>query len=209
MAEPTGAAHADRSVRRDHRRDREMTARRSPMVDVLVEWLKWPTDPYRTTPMHRVGEDASGTWLFAPRGAEAAYSALGPMPLPVNFLTLVPRDAGWIATWMWGNPAVDIDVYVDIVGPPRWLSKSQLQVVDLDLDVIRRPSGEVVLDDEDEFIENTSSRRYPADIVRRARATADALLVAVAERRAPFGDESRPWQKAAVARADLRPANPA
>ena len=173
------------------------------MSNVLVDWLKWPTDPYRTTPIHRLGADGSGTWLFAPQGAAASYTERGPFPLPVNFLTLVPASTGWIATWMWGNAAIDIDVYVDVVVAPIWVSESELQVVDLDLDVIRRRNGDVIIDDEDEFVENISLRGYPADVVANARTTADELVVAVAERRAPFGHQFRPWQEAAE-RFDLR-----
>jgi hypothetical protein len=52
----------------------------------------------------------------------------------------------------------------------------------------------VILDDEDEFIENTSARRYPADIVETVRVTADDLVEAVVRRRAPFGDQSLRWR---------------
>jgi hypothetical protein len=168
------------------------------VVDVLVDWLKWPGEPYRRTPMHRLGVDEAGVWLFAPKGAAASYAASGPTPLPVNFLTLVPNSAGWIATWMWGNDAIDIDLYVDVVGDPRWVSETELRIIDLDLDVIRRRNGQVILDDEDEFVENMSVRRYPADVIKRARATADELVEAVAQRRAPFGSESQQWRDAAA-----------
>ena len=152
--------------------------------------------------MHRLGADAYGTWLFAPRGAAAAYSQTGPAPLPVNFLTLVPSTNGWIATWMWGNPAIDIDVYVDVTDVPSWVSPHELRVVDLDLDVIRRRSGEVVLDDEDEFLRSISTRRYPAHLVEMARATADALLEAVEQRLAPFADQSLRWRNLVASRRD-------
>jgi len=177
------------------------------MSTVLVDWLKWPADPYRATPMHRLGADGYGTWLFAPRGAAAAYSEHGPTPLPVNFLTLVPDSAGWIATWMWGNPDIDIDVYVDVVVTPRWKSETELQVVDLDLDVIRRRNGDVIIDDEDEFVENSSLRGYRAEVVDSARTTVEELAVAVAERRAPFGQQSDAWREIAL-RVDLRRPGP-
>ena len=164
------------------------------MPDVTVEWLKWPSEPYRTTPMRRLGTDEHGTWLYAPRGTAASYTRTGPAPLPVHFLTLVPTSAqGWVATWMWGNPTIDIDVYVDIVHQPTWLSASVLRVVDMDLDVIRRTSGHVFLDDEDEFNQHMVSREYPAALVHAARASADALVERVAQRQCPFGGESLRW----------------
>jgi protein associated with RNAse G/E len=105
---------------------------------------------------------------------------------------------------MWGNPAIDIDVYVDVIDFPNWVSETELRVIDLDLDVIRLQSGQVVLDDEDEFVENTSARRYPADVVETARATADELVEAVARRRAPFGDQSLRWRDMASSHSDFR-----
>src|SRR3954453_230477 len=95
---------------------------------------------------------------------------------------------------MWGDPTIDIDVYVDVIDFPNWVSEIELRVVDLDLDVIRRQSGLVVLDDEDEFAENISARGYPADVVETARATAAELVEAVGQRRPPFGDQSQRWR---------------
>jgi uncharacterized protein len=144
--------------------------------------------------MRRLGSDELGTWLFAPKGAAASYARTGPAPLPVHFLTLVPHGGTWwVATWMWGNPAVDIDVYVDVVHPPVWESASRLRVVDLDLDVIRRRDGTVHLDDEDEFAENCVSRRYPDGVVATARATGEELRRAVARREPPFDAGPRRW----------------
>lgn len=168
---------------------------------MVVEWLKWPRTPYRSTPMTRLGDDEHGTWLFAPLGAAASYAGRGAAPLPVNFLTVVPDgDAGWIATWMWGNADVDIDLYVDIVHAPSWTSPGRLEVVDLDLDVIRLRDGTVFLDDEDEFAANATALGYPADVVAGARAAADHALAAVAARTPPFGEAPR-QHVAAVSRA--------
>lgn len=162
--------------------------------ELTVEWLKWPSEPYRNTPMRRLGEDEFGAWLSAPRGVAASYASTGPAPLPVNFLTVVPHGpAWWVATWMWGNPAVDIDVYVDIVHPPVWESASCLRVVDLDLDVIRDRGGKVHLDDEDEFVQNSALRLYPDEVVAAARVTAERMCRAVARRDPPFGTEPLRW----------------
>lgn len=176
------------------------------VTDVSVEWFKWPSDPYRRTPMRRLGIDDCGVWLFAPRGAAASYSSVGPMPLPVNFLTVVPHAAHWIATWMWGNPDVDIDLYVDVVDVPTWMSSSELRVVDLDLDVVRTSGGQVYLDDEDEFAENMSRRQYPTELVEAARSTARDVLAAVGQHIAPFGPRPSQWLDAASERADHRTA---
>jgi len=106
--------------------------------EVVFDWLKWPDTPYRSMPMIRLGQDDHGTWLFAPRGTAASYAGHEPTPLPVSFLTLLPRsERWWIATWISGNDEIDIDLYVDIVHPPKWIGDACLRTVDLDLDAIR------------------------------------------------------------------------
>jgi hypothetical protein len=166
---------------------------------VTVEWLKWPAQPYRVTPMTRLGSDEQGTWMFAPRGAPASYATLGATPLPVNFLTLLPSGGQcWMCTWMWGNPSVDIELYVDIVHPPAWTSDERLEVIDLDLDIIRYRDGRVVVDDEDEFAQHTSSLCYPASVVTSARQTATAVFSAVTERTPPFQSPPDRWTRAAA-----------
>lgn len=164
------------------------------MTDISVEWMKWPATPYRVTPMTRLGSDDLGTWLFAPKGAAASYVASGSDPLPVNFLTLVPAgDQWWMATWMWGSPTRDIELYVDIVHPPAWVSETCLRVVDLDLDVIRYRDGSVVIDDEDEFEKHRVSLSYPDQIVSSARSTSKQVVVSVAAGESPFLRPPERW----------------
>jgi hypothetical protein len=171
-----------------------------PGDEVVCDWRKWPDSPYRATPMSYLGEDDEGIWLYAPRGAAASYAADGVRPLPVSFLTLVPRGGQWwMATWMRDNPEIDIDVYVDIVQPPAWTDDGAcLRIVDLDLDVIRRRSGEVLLDDEDEFEEHSVSLAYPSKVVQAARAAADAALAAVRSATPPFADAPDRWVRRAT-----------
>ncbi|HUP86946.1 MAG TPA: DUF402 domain-containing protein [Acidimicrobiales bacterium] len=150
--------------------------------------------------MVRLGEDADGTWLYAARGAAASYAEHGPTPLPVSFLTLLPRgDQWWIATWMRDNEEIDIDLYVDIIQPPRWVGGGTVRIVDLDLDVIRRSSGEVLLDDEDELELHALTLHYPREVVGAARATGEAVLAAVAQGKAPFSQPPDRWLAAARA----------
>ena len=170
--------------------------------EVVCDWRKWRDTPYRKTPMYRLGDSDSGTWLFAPRGAAASYAHHGVSPLPVSFLTLVPNgEQWWIATWMRGNDDIDIDLYVDIARPPTWVEPARLMIVDLDLDVIRRREGDVVLDDEDEFELHTRTLQYPREIVATARATASMVLAAVAAGDDPFGQAPATWLEAGNARA--------
>jgi predicted RNA-binding protein associated with RNAse of E/G family len=45
-------------------------------------------------------------------------------------------------------------LYIDITTVPRWVSGDQVEMVDLDLDVIRRFDGPAEILDEDEFAEH-------------------------------------------------------
>lgn len=165
------------------------------MSDVRVEWLKWPSSPHRLTPMTRLGEDRHGEWLFAPRGTPATHDGVGVEPLPANFITLLPSGRQWwVATWMSGNPDIDIALYVDIVQPPEWVSDSHLRIVDLDLDVIRFGDGRTVVDDEDEFATNSVSRAYPRDVIAAATETAARVGSEVSAQAPPFtASPARAW----------------
>jgi uncharacterized protein len=150
--------------------------------------------------MTLLGEDEHGTWLYAPRGAQAMYAEHGDAPLPVSFLTLVPHgEQWWMATWMRDNDEIDIDLYIDIVHPPQW-SSGRLVIVDLDLDVIRRRGGQIELDDEDEFEIHARELQYPPAVITTARATAATLVAAAAAGTPPLSAPPVRWVAAGQAR---------
>jgi protein associated with RNAse G/E len=59
-------------------------------------------------------------------------------------------------------------------------------MVDLDLDVILRADGNLILDDEDEFDEHRVALGYPDDVVRLARDSSREVLDAIALGVEPF-----------------------
>ena len=118
---------------------------------------------------------------------------------PQHFVCLVPRSAGFVATFYdeelrvpvteggWGV----IEVYVDITTIPVW-EGSTVSAVDLDLDVVRTRVGRTWVDDEDEFAEHRVRYGYPEDVVRGASASCDAVRAEVAARRAPYDGRCGP-----------------
>ena len=66
-------------------------------------------------------------------------------------------------------------------------------MVDLDLDVRRRRSGEVELLDEDEFAAHRVRFGYPVEVVAAAEAAAQWLIASVRDRIEPFGVEYTHW----------------
>jgi uncharacterized protein len=85
-------------------------------------------------------------------------------------------------------------VYVDITTPCVWADdESTVTAVDLDLDVIKGPTGRVWVDAEDEFAEHQVTLDYPSDLVASAVRSCEHVLRAVTEGAAPFDGSARPW----------------
>jgi uncharacterized protein len=115
-------------------------------------------------------------------------------PLAANFLTLIPEpEQWWVCTWMWDDPDTTIDIYVDIVWPPSWRSSACLQIVDLDLDVIRHLDGRVSIDDEAEFAHHSTSLHYPSSVISSARSAANDVLRGIDGRTEPFNESPAKW----------------
>ena len=68
-----------------------------------------------------------------------------------------------------------------------------MSAIDLDLDVVRRFTGEMFIDDEDEFADHQQLFGYPTDLVERVRTTADGLLEALRTGREPFATVGFTW----------------
>ncbi len=76
---------------------------------------------------------------------------------------LVPAGQWWTAVF--NDPPASAEIYCDIATPPQWTHPGEVTMVDLDLDVIRRRDGQVLLDDEDEFAEHQVRYGYPAELI--------------------------------------------
>jgi protein associated with RNAse G/E len=79
--------------------------------------------------------------------------------------------------------------YCNICTPAQFLetpSGGEISFVDLDLDLLVWPDGRYELLDEDEFVQNSATYRYPQEVQAAARAAVSALQNAVREQIAPF-----------------------
>ncbi len=137
-----------------------------------------------------LGEDEHGVWVGVPEGSQARRGHEPPITYKQAFVMLFPRDAWWTACF---NRAPNkTEIYADITTVPRW-SDDEVTMVDLDLDVIRRREGRIILDDEDEFEEHQVRYGYPAEVIDAARRSADWLLDAVASPTQPFAGDYDTW----------------
>ena len=88
--------------------------------------------------------------------------------------------------------------YVDITTPPSWSRDDErgldvVAMVDLDLDVVLRVDGELLIDDEDEFEEHRQSLGYPKDVVAVAESTTAAVFASIAAGDEPFHSVGQAW----------------
>lgn len=139
---------------------------------VHVRYSKWPDRPHWAYDMVRIGEDAFGTWLWAPAGTVARRGDEPPQRQPHAFTELIPRGEWFSAIW---NAGGKYEIYVDVNTPPRW-EGATVRMIDLDLDVVRvHDDGAVSTLDEDEFALHSDAFGYPADVVTEARMTAERI----------------------------------
>lgn len=159
---------------------------------VRVECRKWPDSPHWEFDAVRLGVDAHGTWVGITRGTLLA-SPTRAFNAVADHVTLVPHDDWWLATFYGDDARRPFDTYVDVATPAVWHSEELVRAVDLDLDVIKGTTGRVWVDDEDEFADHRVSLGYPDDVIEQAVDSAQTLLAAVNERRAPFDGSHLAW----------------
>ncbi len=122
-------------------------------------------------------------------GTRSVYHG-GPSVERIPFVLLVPPHAWWTA--MFNPKPRTSEVYCDITTPARWQGDHTVDLVDLDLDVVRRRgTGLVELRDEDEFAANRVALGYPEDVVANAMEAAEWLQQALGDGTEPFASEYR------------------
>lgn len=158
---------------------------------MLGRFTKWGGGAHWEWVGRYLEEDEFGRWLTAPAGTRCSRPGVSFLE-PDPWVSLVPRDAGWVAGFYPYTKAISL--YVDmttvahwrILAPglttPRW----EVTMVDLDLDVILTREGHLFVDDEDEFEEHQMLLGYPPDVVSLAERTCREVLQAVGEGREPF-----------------------
>ena len=163
---------------------------------------KWRDLPHWEFAGAYLGSDRHGDWIGLPVGTHYARPGVA-FDSPTPAVTLVPaadlEERGWLAAfhptggYRYPGAASAVEVYVDIATPPRWHDRL-VTSVDLDLDVLRGPSGRVWIDDEDEFAHHRISLDYPDVVVAHAGLNCDHVHRMMRDRVAPFdGRTHLPW----------------
>lgn len=158
---------------------------------VQVAYLKYDGRPHRRYPARWLGADAAGTWLGVPRGTTARIGDREERVRDEPYVLLVPAGAWWTA--MFNAAPRRSEIYCDVTTPATWVGRRRVTLIDLDLDVRRRRTGEIEVLDADEFDAHRARFGYPPDVVRQARAASRWLAVALADGTEPFAGAFRPW----------------
>lgn len=156
---------------------------------VEMRFTKWGGKRHWHYPVVPLGTDRYGWWLGGPEGTYFQRGDEEPILRPQDYVMLVPESGDWIATW---NAESETELYVDVTTRPVRRG-GVIEAVDLDLDVIRKRDGRVLLVDEDEFAEHQVLYGYPAGVIAQARWTADDLLARIGAAEEPFGLAGDAW----------------
>lgn len=154
---------------------------------------KWDGRAHWSSPMTYLGEDAYGQWLGSPPGV--LVSRPGASFVAKDYCAkLVAPGRAFVANF--NGPATNIRIYVDMATPPT-LDRTEdgwaQHAIDLDLDVILRRDGSLVIDDEDEFDEHQRSYGYPDDVVAMAQASCAEVHAAIRDGEEPFATVGFAW----------------
>lgn len=157
-------------------------------MDVSLVATKWDGSLNCRMTAAALGEDADGSWLGTTPGwlMERATRTL---TIPYSCVFYVPKDRGYLARFSDPNSDARALLYVDITTVPQW-GRGSVDMIDLDLDVVRDQQGVVKAVDEDEFDVNAARFSYPEEVVARARAELDAVMRMIRSHQGPFGDQS-------------------
>jgi len=162
---------------------------------VHVDMRKWRNHAHWQFDARLLGEDEHGIWLHVPSDTTVKRGEEPSRPVGVGFVGPVPSDSWWIVEFYTNHPWHA--VYVNIGTPPVW-DGDRVRQVDLDLDVVRKLDGSVVVLDEDEFAEHQIRYSYPKDLITAARAATDEAVDCLQRNQEPFGSAATNW----IARVD-------
>ena len=153
---------------------------------ILIDFRKYPDSKHWRYEFLWLAEDAFGTWLWSPAGTPAQRGDEPPITFETLNVMLVSRE-WWAAMWpASGEP----EVYVDMIAPAVW-SEGRVTMIDLDLDVLRRRSGEIHIDDEDEFATHQVALAYASELIEGALAACERVRAMLTREDEPFATAAR------------------
>ncbi len=163
------------------------------MKSLLVHSTKYDGSLHYRYPMQVIREEPGQLTLFGPAGTPVdGYR--GMYRATHHALELYWPDRCYNLSVLWHADWRPRMHYVNIATPARW-GDGTLRFVDLDLDVVwLAESGDVILDDQDEFALHQERFGYPADLVARCWQSSADVRDLVARRVYPFDGSLYAWR---------------
>lgn len=162
------------------------------MTTVTVQFLKNPDHLHWGFEASLLGEDQYGFWMAVPEGTRRWKGADTVHPTRQHAVFCAPRHAWWHLHYE-GPGAREYSAFVDIVTPPRWVSESRYEMIDLDLDVALHQDGTIEIQDEDEFEIHKVKYAYTDEMISCAVAETARIVAALEGRQEPFFETAESW----------------
>lgn len=168
-----------------------LSARRQGEDKVQLVTEKWGGKLHYAGPVHYLGDDHFGTWLWGETGRHIYRGGAPVIVTAHEALILVPSRAWWTVTWWVEHPTVEI--YVN-VSTPVVRHPGRMVSVDLDLDVIRFRNRAVEIIDQDEFEAHQRLYDYPPNVIQSAQDAANLAADKLTRSEPPFdGPRATAW----------------
>ncbi|GAB4213838.1 MAG: hypothetical protein OHK0022_51480 [Roseiflexaceae bacterium] len=163
------------------------------MRDMLVHSTKYDGSlHYRYT--SRVVREEPGVLILYSAPGTTYDSYRGQLLATRHSLEILWPDRFYNLHVSWRDDWQPHNHYINIATPATW-NDGVARFVDLDLDVIwRAATGEIILDDEDEFALHQVRFGYPPDLIARCWQAADEVRDLIARRVAPFDGTQHHWR---------------
>ena len=162
----------------------------SSSIRYRIDARKYPEHLHWQYEILYLGEDDHGLWLHLPSGTLARRGHAAEQAIEPGFVALIPANDPWTVEFYLNHPTHLI--YVNI-GTVPVVSGVTVHQIDLDLDVVLTTEGEVVVLDEDEFIEHQERYGYPEEIIEFALTATREAQARLGRRSPPFDGVADMW----------------
>lgn len=161
------------------------------MRPVTVQFLKNPDIPHWGFEGRWLGEDEWGVWTAVPAGSPRWKGTEIRTPTAADAVFCAPRGGWWHLHY--NGIRTGLSHFVDIVTPVVWVSDGRYEMIDLDLDVVRRQDGVVEIEDEDEFAEHQHLYGYTPTMIETASLVAATVRDELTSGAEPFFAVADAW----------------
>jgi hypothetical protein len=160
------------------------------MEPVVVQYYKNPDILHWGFAGHLIGTDGHGSWVGLPRGTHRWKGEAPQAPSDEDAVLCFPHNGWW--TLHYSGSGHPVTHFVDITTQPV-RTGDRIEMIDLDLDVLVKADGQVLIEDEDEFQVHRVRYGYSGEMIERARAETEQVTRMLRRRQEPFFEVAAHW----------------